>query len=214
MQRPEASTPPAEAGTRARSKLGYSIIELIIAAAIATSGLYASLALCMSALEGNSKARDSAMAQNLAEHVIATIQGEAAFFWLSNPPEKANQTRFIKHVIQTANPVVGDSSGWRLVPGRELHADKRTGDLGGDTTHYDLGMILELRPEHAPRYCAHWRLTVLNPSLLRAEVRVAWPNRGVPSDKYKACPSTMAEDIGNVGSVTLPAMVMRNGSVL
>ncbi len=203
---------PAE-GVR-RSKRGYSLIELLIASAIATSGLYASLALCMSALQGNNEARDTAMAQNLAEHAIATIQAEAAIFWLTNPPPEANKTRFIQHVIQTANPVIGDTSGWRQWPGRELHTDKRIGDLGHDTTHYDFGAVLEIPSDHAPRYCAHYRLTVLNPNLLRAEVRVAWPRHGTHVDKYKACPATMSEDIGNVGSVTLPAMVMRNSSVL
>ncbi len=205
---------PDASPKRRRSQLGYSIIELMIAAAIATSGLYASLALCMSALEGNTRARDAAMAQNLAEHVVATIQGEAAIHWLANPPPNPNLTRFIKHVIQTGNPAVNDTSGWRLLPGRAMYADKRTGNLGGDNLFYDLGAILEMPAEHAARYCAHWRLTVLNPDLLRAEVRIAWAHRGVPVDKYKACPSTMADDIGNVGSVTLPAMIMRNGSVL
>lgn len=197
-----------------RHQRGYSIIELVVASAIATSGLYASLALCTSALQGNSEARDAAQAMMLTEHVVATIQGEAAFFWLTNPPPEANKTRFLQHVLQTAFPVTGDTSGWRLLPGRDLYADKRVGNMGGDTTHYDLGVVLEVPPEDAARYCAHWRLTVLNPDLLRAEVRVAWGRLGVPVDKYKLCPSDMVNDIGNVGSVTLPAMVMRNSSVL
>ena len=197
-----------------RSSRGYSIIELMIASAIATSGLYASLSLCTSALKGNSEARDASQGMMLAEHVVATIQGEAAFYWLANPPPQANNTRFIKHVIKTDNPMVGDTSGWLLLPGRDLYADKRVGNLGGDATHYDLGVMLEIPPGDAPRYCAHWQLTVLNPNLMRAEVRVAWSRLGVPADKYKTCPPNMADDVGNVGSVTLPAMIMRNASVL
>lgn len=197
-----------------RGQGGYSIIELMIASAIATSGLYASLALCTSALKGNSEARDASQAMMLAEHIVATIQGEAAFYWLGNPPPQSGKTRYIQHAIKTDSPLAGDTSGWRLLPGRDLYSDKRVGNLGGDSTHYDLGAMLEFPPGDAARYCAHWQLTVLNPNLMRAEVRVAWSHLGVPADKYKACPFDMADDVGNVGSVTLPAMVMRNTNVL
>ena len=66
------------------SSQGFSLIELLISAAIATTGMYASLSLCMTALKGNTEMRDQSIAMVYAEHVLNTVQGEGVM-WQTLP---------------------------------------------------------------------------------------------------------------------------------
>lgn len=198
-----------ERPTPARAQRGYSLIELLIASAIATAGLYASLSLCMSALRGNTELRDANVGMYLAEHTLATVQAEAAVLWTSNPPAN-NSMRYLKHLGSYAK---GTSTNWKLGHWNPFEPDKRVGNLGNDSFVWDKGALVEIPAQDAARYCIHWRLTWVNPDLARAEVRVSWTRPNVPVDQYKACPVTMVDDVGNVLSVTLPALVMRNLNV-
>ncbi len=194
----------------ARGGRGYTLLELLVAASIAIIGLYASLALCVSSVRGNTEARNSTVASFLAEHVLATIQGEAVM-WHRNPPDLSQAPRYLRHL---GSPSPGQGTEWKIGHWNPYDKDKRVGDMGGDNIRYDPGVLLEIPFYKAPRYCIHWRIAWVNPDLVRAEVRVSWPRPGAERDKYSSCPVSMVHDVGSVGSVTLPALVMRNVHVL
>ena len=99
---------------------------------------------------------------------------------------------------------------WTAAKSQGFNTDKRIGAMGADSVHYDDGILQEIPVDRGTRYCAWWRLIWVTPELIRAEARVAWTRPQVAVDKYKQCPIDMAYDVGNVGSVTLPAMVMKN----
>ena len=185
---------------------GFSLIELLVSAAIATMGMYASLSLCMSALKGNTETRDLQIAGLYAEHALNTIQGEA-LMW-QTLPSAMPLSRFLRHLPEP--PTASQSTGWMTLQINPFATDRRMGDMGDDAHTYDAGMLFSLPSEQRPRYCGQFRLTWVTNDLVRAEVRVGWARPHVPVDKYKACPSGMFDDIGNVVSVTMPAMVQKN----
>lgn len=184
---------------------GFTILELLIGAGVATVGLYASLTLAMAALHGNTERRDSILAEQYAQHLLATIQAEGTIWTNDTPP--ANTGNLL--VKATTPAVVGQTSGWVQAPGDVFATDKRVGPMGGNKT-WDQGLLSELPNDRGTRFCAHYRLTWVTTDLIRAEVRIAWPHANLPTDKYADCPADMVFDVGNVGSITLPAMVMKN----
>ncbi len=167
--------------------------------------MYASLSLCLSALKGNTEMRDSAIALTYAEHLLSTIQGESVM-WQTKTDSVPG--RFLRHLPVPA--ATGQSTGWKVLQMNPFATDKRVGDMGDDSHLYDAGMLFALPSEQRPRYCTQYRLTWVTPDLFRAEVRVGWSRPHVPVDKYRACPTAMFDDIGNVVSVSMPAMVMKN----
>lgn len=184
---------------------GFTLVELLVGAAIAVIGLFASLTLAITALRGNSERRDSLLAGQLAEHLLATIQAEGAR-WTGD----AAPGTVLPYLSKLPTPPTpGTATAWLSAPTDPFGADKRVGPLGADTL-YDQGALLEMPASRGPRFCAHYRLIWVSADLARAEVRVTWPRPQAPIDKYSSCPVTMIDDVGMVGSVTLPALVMRN----
>jgi len=198
---------------RLRQSAGFTLIELMVAGSIATVALYATMSMSLAALRGNSEQRAAADAQELVQHILATVQGESSG-WVDQQP--GQQTPLFLSTLPTAPSSGGDkngSKGWLIVPGEAFGTDKRVGKLGADGTFYDKGILNEVPSRMGVQYCAHYRLTWVTDDLVRVEVRVTWPHPQVEVDKYAACPADMVNDIGNVGSVTLPTMVMRNVAV-
>lgn len=185
-----------------RSQRGFTMIELLIGASVAAVGLYATMQLAIAALNGNTERRDSIAAEQLAQHLLATIQTDGVM-WFDPMPMGKYLSR-----IQ-GPPGTGPTSGWLLPLDAKASTDKRVGGIGWDKT-YDGGLMVELPQDQGTLYCTHFRLTWVTTDLIRAEVRVSWPRRQLAPEKYADCPAEMAYDVGNVGSVTLPAMVMRN----
>ena len=188
----------------ARASRGFTLVELLIGASVALVGLFASLNMMGSAVRGNNERRDALMAQQLAQHLLATIRAESTM-WIDDDIAK-RAPRYIGHLPMPAT--AGEATPWMTELGQDLANDKRV-SFGANGV-YDPGMILESPQDRGTRYCAHWRLTWITPELIRAEVRVSWQRPHVPVEKYIACPSEMSNDIGNVGSITLPAMVSKN----
>ncbi len=188
-----------------RSQRGFTVLELLIGSAVATIGLYASLLLAMSALRGNTERRDSILAEQYAQHLLATIQSEAVMWTNDSPPN--NIPDFLKNVTTPA--VVAQSTGWLHGPVSVFATGKQVGPMGASKT-WDSGLLSEMPNDRGTRFCVHYRLTWITTEMIRAEVRVTWPRLSLPMDKYADCPAEMVLDVGNVGSITLPAMVMKN----
>lgn len=189
--------------THLRGQRGFSMVELLVGASVALIGLYASLNMAMYALHANQERRDSIAAEQYAEHVLSTIQAEAIFWTDVVPPQIG------WYLYRLPGFVQGATTGWQLVPGTETADDKRVGRMGADSM-YDGGIRFEIPAERGTTYCGFWRLTWVADSLVRADVKVAWQRSRLNVDKYKDCPITMTDDVGNVGTMTLPAMVMKN----
>lgn len=186
-----------------RRPTGFTLVEVLVGAVVAAIGLFATMQLALAALRGNTERRDSILAEQLAQHVLASLQTEA-IYWTQDVPTQ------VKYLGALPTPYsAGETSGWTLTPGVGFGADKRTGALGA-VALWDNGLLNELPNDRGTRFCTHYRLTWVTPDMARAEVRVSWPHSNVDDTKYQACPADMVYDVGNVGSMTLPAMVMRN----
>ena len=186
-----------------RNARGFTLVELLVASAIGIVGLYASLTMAMYALHANQERRDAIAAEQLAEHLLSTIQAEAVLW-----TDKRTDTNGY-YVAEPFTSGDGNQTAWLIMHGTAELADKRVGRMGNDPV-WDPGITREIKEELATRYCAFWRLTYVTDSLLRAEAKVAWTRPHVAVDRYKDCPLTMTDDVGNVGTITLPAMVMKN----
>ncbi len=187
------------------SQRGFTMMELLISCGIATVGLYASITLALSAMSGNAERRNSILAEQFAQHLLATIQSDALAWTDATPP--ASYGVYVLHAPTPPSP--GVSSGWINVPTAAFASDKRVGAVGSDKV-YDAGLLAAMPSDVGTRFCGHFRLTWVSADLLRAEVRVSWPKQGVPFDMFQECPADMVYNVGLVGSMTLPAMVMRN----
>lgn len=188
---------------------GFSMVELLIASSVALIGLFASLDMAIYALHANQERRDAIAAEQYAEHVLSTIQAEGLFWTDLNPPQ-VGWYLFRLPALVTAGSIPSPSTtGWQLVPGTEQSDDKRVGRMGADWI-YDRGVRSEILAERGVQYCGFWRLTWVTDSLVRADVKIAWQRSALNVDQYKDCPVTMANDVGNVGTITMPAMVMKN----
>lgn len=193
---------------KARGKApAFTLVEVLVGGVVAMIGLFATLNLAVRATSGNSERRDAQIAGQLAEHVLATMQGEAVK-WTDATPWALS--RYLNKISTPATP--GSGTNWLNGPGAPLSSDRRVGQLGADQA-YDQGALLEMPNDRGQRYCVHYRLTWVSADVIRAEVRVSWARAGAPIDAYKQCPISMITnpgDVGFVGSVTLPALVMRN----
>lgn len=183
---------------------GFSMVELLIGAAVGLIGLYASLSMAMHALRANEERRDGIAAEQYAEHVLSTIQAEAVFWTEATMP---SQGWYLQRLPTPYAP--GVTTGWLPVPGTDQADDKRVGRMGADPM-YDPGIRFEIPAERGQTYCGFWRLTWVAETLVRADVKIAWQRPQLAVDRYRDCPVAMADDVGNVGSMTLPAMVMKN----
>lgn len=183
---------------------GFTLVEVLIGGAVAMVGLFATLNLAVKATSGNSERRDAQIAGQLAEHVLATLQSEAVMWKDDAPPPIAN---YLNKLPMPASP--GTGTAWLNGPGAPLQSDKRVGSLGADQK-YDQGALQEVPNDRGQRYCVHYRLTWISGDVVRAEVRASWVRSSAVQANYTTCPATMANDVGYVGSVTLPALVMRN----
>ncbi|MEY3014517.1 MAG: hypothetical protein RIT45_3252 [Pseudomonadota bacterium] len=191
-----------------RSRAGYTLLELMIAAAVAATGLYASLNMATYALRGNTELRDANAALGLAEHLLATMQAEAVLWVTANPADSS--PLYLKAL--PVPPTPGQASDWKIAKLNPYDKDKRVGELGDDGLVFDAGALQEVPSDRGKRYCVHYRLTWVGLELVRAEVRVSWARPHVPADAYISCPKTMIDDVANVSSVALAGSVMRNTS--
>lgn len=191
-----------------RASRGYTLVELFVAAAVATVSLYASLNMATYAMRGNTELRDSQTAVSLAEHVLSTIQLEG---WIWTTTEALNKTVYLTNL--PLPPTVGQSSEWMLANTDQYIKDRRVGDLGNDQV-WDPGVLQEIPSAQGRRYCVHYRLIWIAQDMARAEVRVTWARPHVPPDVLSTCPAALIDDVATVNTVALLAAVKRNTDVL
>ena len=202
-----AGSAPAPTARSRRRAAGFTLVEIMVGGAVATIGMYASMSLALNALKGTSERRDSMLGETLAEHLLATIQADATT-WTNQDPASVPLTPV--YLKQMAPFIADGTTGWLPGLADPFNADKRVGQLGSDSLFYDAGALYEVQKERGQRYCTWFRLSWVTQDLVRAEVKVAWARMGSDATKYLACPLTMVNDVGTVGSVTLPATVMKN----
>ena len=205
--KPAACRTATAAARPDRRSAGFTLIELMIGGAVATIGMYASMTLAINALKGTSERRDSMLGETLAEHLLATIQADATT-WINQDPATVPATPV--YLAKMAPFATNGTTGWLPGLSDPFNADKRVGQLGSDSLFYDAGALYEVQKERGQRYCTWFRLSWVTQDLVRAEVKVAWAHTGADATKYIGCPLTMVDNQGAVGSVTLPATVMKN----
>ena len=191
-----------------RASRGYTLVELFVAAAVATVSLYASLNMATYAMRGNTELRDSQTALTLAEHVLSTIQLEG---WLWTTTEALSGTVYLTNL--PVPPTVGQSSEWKLANTDLYIKDRRVGDIGNDQV-WDPGALNEVQSSLGRRYCVHYRLIWVAEDMARAEVRVSWARPHVPPDVLSTCPTSLIDDVATVSTVALLGIVKRNTDVL
>ena len=190
-----------------KASRGFTMVELLVGASVGLIGLFASLTMAMHALAANQERRDSIAGEQLAEHILSTIQTEAVFWTGDALPNVGSYLYLLPWPYSS-----GGTTGWQPLPYSDLTDDRRVGRMGSDVV-YDVGVRFEVQAERGTHYCGFWRLTWVTDTLVRADVKVAWQRPNLPVDKYKDCPVTMTNDVGSVGTITLPAMVMKNVAV-
>ncbi len=191
-----------------RSGRGYTLVELMVAARIATISLYASLNMAAFSMRGNTELRDSQAALRLAEHVVSTVQAEG---WLWTTDEVLSQLLFLR--MATLPPTIGQTSGWQSGNHEQFNKDRRVGALGNSQA-WDAGALQEIPNDLGARYCVFYRLIWVADDMLRAEVRVIWPREHLPADELVSCPNTRIDDVPSVNTVSLTGVVRRNSDVL
>jgi len=164
---------------------GYTLVEVLVAARVATIGLAALLNLQVASLEGMSNARAVTMATNLSEHFIEMVRART----LACPvPDGSPNCQFRPAIDVATGPwtVWGNASDNRVGP---VHLDF---DQDGD---YDFGIATEFDPNVQRQYCVHWRTGWVIPNvLLRVDVRVLWPRPDTDLTTFRTCTLDLVPD--------------------
>ncbi len=194
-----------------RAHRGYTMVELLVAAGIATTGLFATLNMTTSVTRGNTDLRISSEAQLLAEHLVASAQSQG-LLWVDEVPYGAAEE--LKRVPLN----IGDSTDWQLYnhANQGFSKNNRVGRLGNDTI-WDNGaqlMVIDGASGWAEKhFCGHYRMTRVSADLARIEVRVSWARPTTGVDSIDKCKTSIVTDIDadkKYGSVSLAATIMRN----
>jgi Tfp pilus assembly protein PilV len=202
-----ASCPWPEAADK-----GFTLVELLIAAALSIVGFLALLYVQTQTLAGLSTSKSLVEASNLAEHFLETLR-EESIEWTNMSTAGPNQDKFLYLKAAPTSTGAGTTSGWIRAYTAPSGQEQWIGKLGADTTTYDIGIQQQVPWDRSRKFCAHYRLTWLIPELLlRAEVRVMWPREGADYAKYSTCPTdqSMEDDLMNVASVSMSTALMRN----
>lgn len=188
---------------------GYTVLELLIAAVIATTGLFASLNMTTTVTNGTTNMRDISDGQTLAEHLLASMQSQG-LVWVDNQPHAVAVE--LGKVPQTT----GETSQWQVLNSNPFSNDKRIGRLGNNII-WDNGLLLRTvdgsTAYKRARYCAHYRVTRVGDDLARVEVRVTWARSHIDPESIKTCPVTMVGDAQatvRYHTVSVAGTIMRN----
>lgn len=187
------------------------MVELLVAATIATTGLFATLNMTTSVTRGNTDLRMSSEAQIFAEHLVASAQSQG-MLWVDDVPYGAAEE--LKRVPTN----VGESSAWQMYnhANQGFSKNNRVGRLGNDTIWDNGAQLLLIDGQSGwgeKHFCGHYRMTRVSHDLARIEVRVTWARASTGYDAIAKCKVSIVTDVDadkKYGSVTLAATIMRN----
>ena len=200
---PRATTHTLRHATRRgrRSRSGYTMVEVMMAMALLTTGAAGIFALQQAATHGNSEAREMTIATTITRTWLERMKRDA-LNWntganAATPLLLAN-TRYLLNV-----PDVGTAPAWATPA---VFADSRA-----SYDHWGR----EVTVGATTRYCAQIRLEWVNVGqAIRTDVRVWWHRRGrvdaAAGDLYANCAAGAEAAVGNdrrVRSVTSSTVV-------
>lgn len=197
-----------------RGSKGFSLMELLMVIVITTIGFLALINMQVGTLHAANESRSMMDAVNMAEHFIETLKSES-IAWNGDAASTILQGGLagqFPHLRYVGNATLNGGSGW-IEGYRSTETDRRVGPLGNADATWDAGISNEVNPNLNRRFCLHYRLTWLVPDyLVRADVRVLWMRDEAQISLYQSCGvgTQMHEDLSNVGSITVPATIMRN----
>ncbi len=197
-----------------RGERGFSLMELMMVIVITTIGFMALINMQVGTLHAVNESRSMMEAVNLAEHFVETLKSEA-IAWNGDASATLLQGGLdgqFPHLLNVGQATLNGGSGW-IEGDRFPGQDRRIGPMGYAAASWDAGIAEEIPPGQNRRFCMHYRLTWLVPDyLVRADVRVLWLRDEAQITLYQSCGAgtEMWLDMSNVGSVTVPATLMRN----
>ncbi len=189
-------------------KHGFSTVELLIVVAVTSVGFVALLELQVASIRGLGYPAKLTLGMGLGEHFLGTLQTEAVEWTDDGGPNWSNSDlRYLSQFNEAA------PDEWILASAPEGVDFALTDSVGSDLW-YDGGVLREIPPTGAPRFCLHYRLSWATPnqSVIRADVRVSWLHDEASWSDFKDCPDEMfaPENRGSVTSVRLSELIMRN----
>lgn len=154
---------------RAKRRAGYTLIEVLMALGVLTSGSVAIMAMIQATTRGNMEARQMTTANQVAQVWLERLRRDALNWTrpsnIPGDPTLLNQTTYLQ-AVQTPQ--------W-LVPAPATIAGGAVATVetaGFDFYGHDLGA------SEAATYCTNVRLEWIFPGqAMRADVRVWWPRR-------------------------------------
>jgi prepilin-type N-terminal cleavage/methylation domain-containing protein len=163
---------------RLRARLGYTVIEVMMALAVLSIGATGVIALQKAALLGNVRARDLATATTLASTWIERLRVDALRWSVGQNGLSTIGTTTWLQVVQDDFPTISaPGEGQWIAPAATFNYQAGADVHGFDAT-----------PASGQQsFCVNLRLTQVLPSLIRAEVRVYWlrtHNQAQQQDQY------------------------------
>ncbi len=185
------------------SNQGFSIVEVLVAAAAAAFGIVALVNLQVSSLGAARASHDLTLATTMAAHFAEFIEARTLFCNTADPSDP--NCVFRPDATVTVDSVT--AADWTLWTGSATGSDVRQRaylfDTSADGAAWDNGLEQEFGSVMPPRYCVYYRTAWMTyPDELRAEVTVYWPRYNANRATYQTCPSTLPTDV-TVDSVTV-----------
>jgi len=192
-------------GRRRWGRLGYTVVEIMMALAVLSIGATGVIAMQKAALIGNVRARNLTTANAIASTWIERLRVDGLQWVIDqNGQSTINSTRWLQAVGNDFPNAVAPENIW-LRPQDFLAEDisAQADVLGRDTFN-----------DAEAGFCTHIKLTQITENTIRAEVRVFWlrhGNQGVGQTGPIGGPSVplCANNPGYVASVSTAAALPR-----
>jgi hypothetical protein len=178
-------------------------MEMVAAVTVSLVGFIGMLDLQTASIQSLTDSRAMFQAMQLSEHFGETLRVEA-IEWTNGSTQSTYQTKFQYLKYAPSPAVTNATSNWLVATPSGF-----VGPLANST--YDTGIQSEFPAGRDTKFCIHYRWTwLIANDLIRADVRIMWPRPNAEREIYTNCNIVMASDVGNINSLTVPVMIMRN----
>ena len=186
-----------------RRNKGFSVVEVLVAAAVAALGIVGLVNLQVSSLGATRASHDLTLAMTMAAHFAELIENRTLFCNTADTSDP--NCAFRPNGTVTVDSVT--AADWNLWTGGATGSDVRQRaylfDTSANNPAWDNGLAQEFGSVMPSRYCIYYRTAWMTyPDELRAEVTVYWPRYNANRATYQTCPSTLPNDL-TVDSVTV-----------